>query len=56
MRQLFYRFWNEDGGWILGAEWALITTVLVLGAITGVFITHTISQIEHQKTAAAHLR
>jgi hypothetical protein len=34
MRNLLHRLWHEETGTVFGAEWALITTVLVLAAIT----------------------
>jgi Flp pilus assembly pilin Flp len=36
MRQLLIRLWREESGAVLGTEWAIIATILVLGAITGV--------------------
>jgi Flp pilus assembly pilin Flp len=36
MRHLLLRLWREEGGFAAGPEWALIATILVLGAITGV--------------------
>ena len=34
MRRLFLRLWQEEAGTVPGPEWALIATILVLGAIT----------------------
>jgi Flp pilus assembly pilin Flp len=36
MRHLLLRLWHEEDGFAAGPEWALIATILVLGAITGV--------------------
>jgi hypothetical protein len=36
MRNLMLRLWHDDGGALIAAEWLLIATILVIGAIVGV--------------------
>jgi hypothetical protein len=36
MRHWFLRLWREEAGSVPGPEWAVIATILVLGAITAV--------------------
>jgi hypothetical protein len=35
MRNMLARFWNDEGGTVIGSEWVFVATVLVLGTITG---------------------
>jgi hypothetical protein len=35
MRSLLHKLWRDDAGSILASEWAFVTTVLVLGLISG---------------------
>jgi Flp pilus assembly pilin Flp len=35
MRQQMLRLWKDDGGALIAAEWAIVSTILVLGVITG---------------------
>jgi Flp pilus assembly pilin Flp len=38
MRRILLDLWNDERG-SMSTEWALITTVLVLGAVTGTILT-----------------
>jgi hypothetical protein len=35
MRKLLFRLYSEEAGHVGGPEWALIATILLLGAVTG---------------------
>jgi Flp pilus assembly pilin Flp len=35
MRNLMLDFWRDERGFVPAPEWALVATILVLGAITG---------------------
>jgi Flp pilus assembly pilin Flp len=43
MRHLLLRLWREEAGCVPGPEWAVIATILVLGAITAVVSTRSIT-------------
>jgi hypothetical protein len=56
MRQLLVRLWREEGGFVAGPEWALIATILVLGAITGVVAVRQAALAETNAPPPAHVR
>jgi hypothetical protein len=35
MRQLMDQWWTDDGGAVIAAEWILVATLLILGAVAG---------------------
>jgi Flp pilus assembly pilin Flp len=38
MRRILFQLWNDERG-SMSTEWALVATVLVLGAVTGAILT-----------------
>ncbi len=38
MRQVFLQLWHDEKGTVPGPEWALVVTILVLGAITAAVV------------------
>jgi len=56
MRQLLLRLWHEEAGTVPGPEWALVATILVLGAITGVFASRQVSLVDVDNPPPAQVR
>jgi hypothetical protein len=56
MRKLLWRLWYEEAGSVASPEWALIATILVLGAITGVVASQQISLIDVDDPLPAQVR
>jgi hypothetical protein len=56
MRQMLLRLWLDEAGTVPGPEWALIATILVLGAITGVVASRQTALAEPEVPPPAHVR
>jgi Flp pilus assembly protein TadG len=42
------KLWHEERGSI-AVDWAMVTTVLILGAITGVILTQTLEAVDNSR-------
>jgi hypothetical protein len=56
MRRLFLRLWQEEAGTVPGPEWALIATILVLGAITAAVVSSRQAALADVEPDAAEVR
>ena len=55
MRNLICGFWRDESGSVFVGEWVFVATILVLGAVTGMFVLHhpRFEDAETAPTAAA---
>jgi hypothetical protein len=57
MRPWLWRFVSDERGFVTSPEWAFVTTILVLGAITGAVATrHSSERAPVEKPAAVRGR
>ena len=52
MKKLLLRLWHEEAGFVASPEWALIATILVLGAITGMISMRQVSLVDEEPPPA----
>jgi hypothetical protein len=52
MRQWLLRLWREEAGTVPGPEWAVIVTILVLGAVTAVVSCRQATLVDAETPAA----
>lgn len=55
LRRTILAWWRDENGWV-SAEWALVATILVLGAITGSTLCKQARLSLQDPPAAARLR
>jgi Flp pilus assembly pilin Flp len=55
MRSLWRQFWYDERGSV-GAEWAFVATILLLGAITGAIVARHTTLAEHEESPPALVR
>jgi hypothetical protein len=56
MRRLLLRLWHEEAGTVPGPEWALIATILVLGAITAAVVSSRQAALVDAEAVAVEVR
>jgi hypothetical protein len=56
MGRMVLRLWHEEAGTVPGPEWALIATILVLGAITAAMVTSRPAALDDPEPLPALLR
>jgi hypothetical protein len=56
VRQMILRLWQDEKGTVPGPEWALVVTILVLGAITAAVISSRQAVLMEAEPVAAQVR
>jgi Flp pilus assembly pilin Flp len=44
MRRILSQFWNDEAG-CMSTEWAMLATILVLGAVTGAILSQGVAMV-----------
>ncbi len=55
MREFLLRLWRDEDGFVT-VDWSLLTTILVLGAITGAVLTRQVPLADPDEAPPAEVR